>query len=1277
MKKNLVLRIYNALILRKLLCMCAVLLFVLSNEKIVAQCGSTINTFPYTEDFEASAAWTMGGTNSTWAWGTPSHAVISSAGGGSKCWCSGGLTGASYAGAQQSWIMSPCFDFTNLSYPWISFKIFWECENIWDGMVMQYSINNGTSWVNVGAFADPVNCLNANWFNYNSISNITSANPRNGWCGRIGATSGSCAGGNGSATWVTAKHCMSALANAPSVKFRFLFGSGTTCNAYDGIAVDDILIQDAPPNQANFTSLCQGGTAVSFTNQSAQCPTTYAWNFGDAASGTANTSALQNPSHTFSAPGSYMVSLTASGPCNAPSTTVIPISVISLSVAASNISCNGGGNGSSTVTVNGGAPAFSYTWLPAGGNASVAAGLSAGTYTVFVKDGNNCTTNRTAIINQPAAMSVPFYTTASCAGGNNGSVRVVPAGGAVPYAYVWNPGTSNTATLSGIGMGTYSVTVTDANSCSVTASVFLNQPATSINGSILSNTPTCGAANGGAGATIYGGIPNYSYFWSPSGGSQAIASNLAGGNYSVTVTDQNNCSVTLSVAIAPSLPVGINVNVTNTSCDNLTDGTASGFAYGGIAPYTYNWTPSSVNGQGTTNVTGLAAGNYSVEVKDVNNCSFTAPFSITAPLALYMNYTTNSVSCNGGNNGNISLTPHGGSPAYSFSCSAFGSIGSSVNSLIAGIYTITLTDSHSCKIDSVISIAEPPVLSASISHTDVLCFGDLTGGTQAMVNGGVPGYTYIWAPTGGNLSSAANLAAGVYSLIAQDANNCSLITVVTLTQPVVPLFASVAITTITCSGGSNGSATVTPGGGTAGYTFLWSDAGGTANSAGSFTTGNRSVHITDQHNCVLTMPFFVPEPPPLVVTATAPQFCSGLPGTITATSNGTAFPLTYKFDGVSTPDNTISVTVNATTVYTVSVTDAKGCVSADATVIITLPPPLTINANPRFSICQGQNSVLTTTASGGQGAYTFMWQPGGMSGQTQTITGTPADAYTVTVKDDCQATQSTTVAVSYFPVPSSQISMNGNNGCAPVCISFSNDSLLRSGLVQTYYWNLGDTIISDNKSPVHCYNKPGRHFIQLTYLTVNGCYGVKMSNDVVRIDPQPVASFTTTTTQFNAYSPTADFKNESLGATSYNWYFNNEDVSKEESPSHTFLNVGDQMVVLIAGNEFGCTDTMVKSINIKPEFTFYAPNSFSPNNDALNDEFRPLGMGWNESKYQLTVYDRWGVKIFDTKNTTTGWDGHVWGSSDVVQNGVYYWKVFLYDAFSIYHEYVGYVLLEK
>lgn len=361
--------------------------------EIKAQCGSAINSFPYTEGFEATdGGWTSGGAGNDWEWGSPSKATINSAGGGVNCWIVGGLTGSSYTNAEASWLQSPCFDFTNLEYPFISFKLNWETEQQFDGGSFQYSIDNGASWTTLGA-ANYTDCMQKNWFNQDPVTYLSPlTSERRGWSGNIQSGSGSCRGGNGSNGWVTASIVAPSLAGRPAVIFRFIFGAGTICNNYDGFAVDDIYIANAPPNDAAFSYTCTNNTTVSFKNESALCPNRFSWDFGDPASGSNNTSTAANPSHVFSGPGNYTIRLTVAGPGNAPSSMTKDVTILQVDVAMTNpVTCgtNNGGSLMATAIPEG---ALSFTWntVPAQ-TGPVASNLSEGNYTVTVSGANTCT----------------------------------------------------------------------------------------------------------------------------------------------------------------------------------------------------------------------------------------------------------------------------------------------------------------------------------------------------------------------------------------------------------------------------------------------------------------------------------------------------------------------------------------------------------------------------------------------------------------------------------------------------------------------------------------------------------------------------------------------------------------------------------------------------------------------------------------------------------------------------------------------------------------------
>ena len=180
------------------------------SQKSNAQCTTPVSVFPYTEGFEiTNGGWTAGGTGSDRAWGTPSKPVITGAATGTKCWIIGGLTGSSYTNGEASWLQSPCFDFTGLQYPFISFNVFWEMEQRFDGAGFQFSTNLGATWTNVGSVSEPASCLNTNWFNFSPITYLNGlATVRDGWSGNIETTAGSCLGGNGSGGWKNATHAM-------------------------------------------------------------------------------------------------------------------------------------------------------------------------------------------------------------------------------------------------------------------------------------------------------------------------------------------------------------------------------------------------------------------------------------------------------------------------------------------------------------------------------------------------------------------------------------------------------------------------------------------------------------------------------------------------------------------------------------------------------------------------------------------------------------------------------------------------------------------------------------------------------------------------------------------------------------------------------------------------------------------------------------------------------------------------------------------------------------
>jgi len=496
-----------------------------------------ISTFPYSEGFETAASWVSGGTGNDWAWGTPTHPLINSAGGGAKCWCVGGLSGTFYNNNEQSYLESPCFDFTTLNNPRISFKIFWEVERTHDGMTFQYSTDGGSTYSNVGSFGEPQDCITSYWFNTSSITYLPgTVTPKPGWSGRQGSTQGSCQGGNGSQAWVTAKHCLGWLANAPSVRFRFAFGAGSICNSYDGIAIDDILIDEAPPVVASFSGDC-AGSSVDFINTSGPCPSTYAWNFGDPGSAQ-NTSVQENPTHVFSGPGSYSVSLTATDACGASGDTTIVINVLGVTLQTTDPHC-GLDNGEVQAVVTGSSGTVNYYWSPGGATTPSLDSLAPGTYTCTVSGPNSCpaTTSVTLAANTSTLAMTVTGTDATCNGLIDGTATATATGGASPYFFLWSPGAETDASITGLAPGTYACEVTDALGCILLDSTTISEPAPVVLDPLTPDT-VCSGTSTTLIASATGGTGPYTYAWSPNG---PQVSPVVTSDYSAVATDAHGC----------------------------------------------------------------------------------------------------------------------------------------------------------------------------------------------------------------------------------------------------------------------------------------------------------------------------------------------------------------------------------------------------------------------------------------------------------------------------------------------------------------------------------------------------------------------------------------------------------------------------------------------------------------------------------------------------------------------------------------------------------------
>ncbi|MGE6354955.1 T9SS type A sorting domain-containing protein [Flavobacterium sp. NPDC079362] len=705
--------------------------------------------------------------------------------------------------------------------------------------------------------------------------------------------------------------------------------------------------------------------------------------------------------------GTYTVTVTDGKGCTATqSFTLVKPTPLAVTTSQNDILCNGDATGSASVIVTGGTPGYTYSWTPSGGTAATASNLIAGTYTVTITDKNNCFTTRIFIITQPLTPLTAFQGTTvnvNCHGDTTGSATVNVTGGTGSYSYSWAPSGGTGTTASGLSAGNYTATIFDDNGCMTSQNFSISQPAAALSATTASTGVSCfGGSNGTASVTVSGGTPNYSYSWTPSGGTAAFATGLSAGNYTCTITDSKGCILIQPVTVGSPSALSPTIAKTDVSCNGGTNGTATVTVSGGVGSYTYLWLPTGGN---AATASGLSQGTYTVTIQDGNTCTTTASITIYEPTPLMSSITKTDVLCNGGATGTATVAPLGGNGNYTYEWSPSGGTAPTATGLTIGTYTCKITDAKGCFVSNSITIGQPATLSATTSQIDATCL--LPGQASVTVSGGVSPYFYSWS-SGQTTAIITGIAAGNYSVIITDANGCTITKNFTI-NTTNTLVATTSQTDVFCNGSDTGSATVVPSGAPGPFTYVWSPSGGSADTASNLTAGNYSVTITSANGCSTVKNFTITEPTVIVVTPSQINLtCNG--GT-----NGSASVIVtggtgaYTYSWFPTGGTAATATGLTAGTYTVTVKDANLCQTTQ-TFTITEPAAFTATTTTTNVNCNGANNgAATVTATGGTGAYTYLWSPTG--GSADTATGLSPGNYTVTITDanNCSTTENVSI----------------------------------------------------------------------------------------------------------------------------------------------------------------------------------------------------------------------------------------------------------------------------
>ncbi len=643
-------------------------------------------------------------------------------------------------------------------------------------------------------------------------------------------------------------------------------------------------------------------------------------------------------------------------------------------------------------------------------------------------------------------------TNPKCNGDSNAIVKIDSVYTTTPgiYTYALTDGNSNYSgnPMINLPAGTYIITITNISNGEVwNQFVIINDPPPIIIPNYTKTQPKCfGDCNGKVKANPLGGTPGYTYLWS-NGQNGQTDSLLCGGSVSVVVTDSKGCFKSFTTNLNQPTALIANLTKKNVTCNGACDGTSKVTPSGGSGTYAIQWTP----GGSTNPQVNLCPGTYKVQVTDLSGCIKKDSAIITQPLPLQVSVVKTDASCNGVCDGTITATPSGGRAPYTFSWgSPLVSTSATVSALCAGTYTVFVRDSSSCLSQQTVTIAQPNALSLTISPSQITCSGLCNGSAIATTSGGTPPYTFSWN-TGILTSSITNLCVGTYTLFVKDNKNCTTFLPVTITEP-SPLLASASKTDITCNGGCDGTATLTPSGGTGPYTYLWTPGNQTTSTLAALCVGPLNYTVKDVNNCTVIGSVSIIQPPPFTVAANPTQpSCNGVcDGKATATGSGGTGPYTYSW---SNGQLNATITNLCPGVYSVDATDAKGCV-ASTTVTITQPPLLSINLSSTTSSCGICSGTATVVPAGGTQPYNYAWSN---SQTTPTAVGLCVGNYSIIVTDanNCQVNKNLTID----PVVVILITSSSTNAlCANSCNGTATANASGGLQPYTFQWFPGGQI---------------------------------------------------------------------------------------------------------------------------------------------------------------------------------------------------------------------------
>ncbi|MEO0726214.1 MAG: gliding motility-associated C-terminal domain-containing protein [Bacteroidota bacterium] len=1018
------------------------------------------------------------------------------------------------------------------------------------------------------------------------------------------------------------------------------------------------------------------------------------------------------------AAGTYQVTITdASMP--APQTVIDTIEVLAGPVLGITIrdtipSCFGFNDGSirfvptsDGLPIENPGPGYTFTWsVPNGvtdpGNTNYISGVPAGAYGITVTDPAGCQEIALIPLGQPPAVRVldanTFITDASCTGGQDGVITITASGGTTDdgnFTFVWSTGLTleaSTTTLSNLNPGQYCVTITDDNGCETQECYVVGAMKVLSLNPLVTDVLCNGDATGEifvSGATT--GAPAdepYTFSWSANAPAPTTTTptsseitGLLAGEYIVTMTDASMAGCEIIDTFVVNQPELLEVTVIdfeNETCITGSDGSVTVEVTGGTAPYAYSWSHDMMLTDSIA--TGLSAGNYTVDVSDINGCTAQTSQVVSAPAPPQItSLNDTSVTCADDEDGTLQVIvdPAPGTMITSIEWDN-GQSGDVLTSLSPGTYIVTITADNFCTtIDTAMVIAPDPITIDSFRIQRPTCPGDENGQIAVFASGGTAPFEYDWEHVVGGPEPAnpiTTLAAGDYTVTVVDMNGCTggPFNVTVEDPPTIEVvFSNEMDTSCPADDTCDGQATITASfsdGSPADFIFTWASGettnGGTTSTAVQLCEGTQLVEINDGGICGIAVEFTVGAPDPITVDVDRdPVSCNGLSdGGITITPMGGTGP--YDILWVETGETTATISGLAANEYNAIITDANDCPFAQ-NVELPEPDPLVIAVDPvtttEFVSCAGDmDGVIGVSATGGNvdpnNPYQFSWDIG-QSGQI--VSNLAAGTYTVMVTDFMGCTDD----LSYTILEPDPITFTLDPIQPPLC--FGDPTFVT---IDTVFGGANNafeeyTFMVDNNGLSFPVIQPatvfaGDHIV--TVEDINGCTAETTFNIaspgqiIIDIASPIVVELGDSTTQLLPNITPSDNYNYlwTPGLYLSSDTIRNPFVFPEESLEYTLTIV----------NENGCSATETVFVELDANRNVFIPNIFSPNGDGRNDEFRIFACLGVDQITSARLFDRWGGLLVEQTlldpaclNGTPLWDGTK--GADTLPPGVYVYMI--------------------